>query len=150
MKTPLTVETSDKQFVEQKLGIAGSPYLVMVTPAIDENYWLFRVRLTDKQAIVGFPKFTTIGIGFQMEEDWNTNLPYSCSAEEIYNHIKHNKADPTITKARCIEALKLLQKTIQERWETPEKKLDRERMEREDKDSEEHRSKVLCLGKSRI
>lgn len=147
MKT-LTVETSDKQFVEQKLGVAGSPYLLMVTPAIDENYWLFRVPLTDKQAIVGFPKFNTIGVGFQKEEDWNTNLPYSCSAEEIYHHIKCNKGDKKITKARCIEALKLLQKTIQERWETPEKKTNRERRQWEA--SAEHRSKVLCLGKSRI
>lgn len=82
---------------------------VIVTPPLDEEYWLFRVELSDKQAVVGFPKFSTIGIGFQREEDWNTNLPYTCKAEEVYQHIKHNKADTRISKAQCIEAIGLIQ-----------------------------------------
>lgn len=60
--------------------------VIMITPALNEDYWAYRVRLSEKQAIVGFPKFGTIGIGFAVEDDdWNTNLPYSgCSAEEIF------------------------------------------------------------------
>ena len=30
------------------------------------------VRLSDAQAILGFPKYLTIGIGFAIEDDWNT------------------------------------------------------------------------------
>jgi hypothetical protein len=81
----------------------------MMTPLITESYWLFRVPVSDKQAIVGFPKFSTIGIGFQHEEDWNTNLPYSSPADEIFDHISHNKGDDTIPDERCIEAIKLVQ-----------------------------------------
>ena len=50
--------------------------VLMVTPALSESYWAYRVKLSDKQAMLGFPKFGTIGIGFAIEEDWNTNLPF--------------------------------------------------------------------------
>lgn len=82
---------------------------MMITPPIDEDYWLFRVRLSDTQAIVGFPKFGTIGIGFAIEEDWNTNLPYTCPAKQIYHHIKHNKGDKSISWRDCMKAIAMVQ-----------------------------------------
>lgn len=88
-------------------GIIGSG--VMITPPIDEDYWFIRVPLSENQAIVAFPKFMTFGIGFQHEEDWNTNLPYSCDADAIYSHISHNKGDDNIPDDSCIEAIKELQ-----------------------------------------
>lgn len=71
---------------------------MMMTPAIDEDYWLYRVKVSERQAIVGFPKFGLIGIGFAVEEDWNTNLPSTCGTEEIYEHITHNKGDASISR----------------------------------------------------
>ncbi len=84
----------------------------LVTPPIQEDYWVYRVPLSEKQAIVAFPKFGTIGIGFQQEEDWNTNLPYTCKAKEIYSHIAHNKGSKTITKKDCILAIEMIQEAI--------------------------------------
>jgi hypothetical protein len=84
----------------------------MITPPIDEGYWSYRVRLGDGQALVGFPKFFTVGIGFAVEDDWNTNLPYNCTAEEICEHIRHNRLDLTITDAEIIEGIKLIQEAI--------------------------------------
>lgn len=81
---------------------------VLITPPLDEDYYLARVPL-GSNAIQCFPKFTTIGIGFAKEKDWNTNLPYRCDAEEIWEHIKHNKGDKRITKAQGIAAIKVLQ-----------------------------------------
>jgi hypothetical protein len=67
---------------------------IAMTPMVDEDYWAYRVKLNDTgQAVVGFPKFSTIGIGFAQESDWNTNLPYTCEAQEILDHILHNKGD---------------------------------------------------------
>lgn len=85
---------------------------VMITPPINEDYWLYRVAVSDKQAIVGFSKFGIIGIGFQHEEDWNTNLPSSSSAEAIYDHIKHNRLDAE--KETCIAAIRLIQQAVRE------------------------------------
>jgi hypothetical protein len=82
---------------------------IMITPPIDEGFWLARVKVSDKQAIVCFPKFLTIGCGFQFEDDWNTNLPLAGEAKDIFRHIKHNKGDDTIPDSRCIEAIELLQ-----------------------------------------
>jgi hypothetical protein len=82
---------------------------LMITPPIDEDYWLFRVKLFEDQAVVGFPKYNTIGIGFAQEEDWNTNLPYTCDAEKIYNHISHNKKYSEITEEQCLEAIRMIQ-----------------------------------------
>lgn len=90
---------------------------VMITPSIDEDYWFMRVPLSEKQAIVCFPKFGQVGIGFQHEEDWNTNLPSTCSAEAIFNHIKHNKGDDTISDDDCIAAIRLLQQAINQSQE---------------------------------
>lgn len=100
----------NSKFMESNTEIKLGKSLIAFTPPIDEDYWLFRVPLSDNQAIVGFPKFWTIGIGFQVEEDWNTNLPFSCDAEEIYKHIAHNKGDDSISDDACIDAIKLIQK----------------------------------------
>lgn len=104
--------------LETKVQLDDDPILmesgvVMMTPAIDEDYWMFRVRLTEHQAIVGFPKFGTIGIGFSKEEDWNTNLPYSVDAGEIFDHISHNKGDDAISDDDCLTAIRLIQDVAQ-------------------------------------
>lgn len=91
---------------------------ILVTPPIDGDYWLMRVPLSDKQAVVCFPKFLTIGIGFQQEDDWNTNLPWTCGAEKIFDHIRHNKGDESISDEDCLSAIKMLQVEIGRR-ETP-------------------------------
>ena len=82
---------------------------LMMTPMIDEDYWQYRVRLSDKQAVLGFPKFLVIGIGFAVEEDWNTNFPSTCETEEIFEHIKHNKGDDAIPDDDVRAAIKLIQ-----------------------------------------
>lgn len=82
---------------------------LLITPPLNEDFWIFRVAVSDKQAIVGFPKFMTIGIGFQVEEaDWNTNLPFTSDAEELYEHIKENKGDGP-TKEDCLAAIRMVQ-----------------------------------------
>ena len=82
---------------------------VLICPPVNEDYWIFKVELFKDQAILGFYKFATIGIGFAQEEDWNTNLPYTCNAKEIYEHIRHNKKYKEITKKQCIKAIELIQ-----------------------------------------
>jgi hypothetical protein len=89
---------------------------ILITPPVgEEGYWYYRVALSEKQAIIAFPKFGTIGIGFEKEEyDWNTNLPYQCSVEEIFQHIRKNKGDKNISDADCIEAIRMIQSAIVE------------------------------------
>lgn len=100
----------NSKFKEADTSIKSGKSVIMITPPLDEDYWLFRVPLSDKQAIVGFPKFGTIGIGFQHEDyDWNTNFPYQCDALEIFNHIKDNKGDETIPDEDCIKAIQMIQ-----------------------------------------
>ncbi len=93
--------------------LKSSNLKIMVTPPIDEDYWVFRIRLYKDQSIVAFPKFTTMGIGFAQEEDWNTNLPYKLEAEEICNHIWHNHKYEEITKEEVIEAINILKKACE-------------------------------------
>lgn len=86
-----------------------------ITPPIDETYWLYRVPLTDRQALVAFPKFGLVGIGFAVEDDdWNTNLPSTCDAVEIYEHIECNKGDDSISRENCIAAIRMLQDAVVE------------------------------------
>lgn len=84
--------------------------MLVIAPNLGDDYWSYRVRLSDTQAIVGFPKFFTIGIGFAIEDDdWNTNLPYTCPAQDIYDHIAGNKGDDNITRDDCLTAIRMIQ-----------------------------------------
>lgn len=105
----LMLEINDSGFTDKDKGLIPGTG-IMITPAINEDYWYFRVRLNEAgQAIVGFPKFGTIGIGFAQEkEDWNANLPFLCSAPKIYGHIAHNKGQGAIRKANCIKAINMV------------------------------------------
>jgi hypothetical protein len=90
--------------------------LFLICPDVGPEYWVFRVKLVKDQAIVAFPKFGLLGIGFAEEgENWNCNLPIDCrhtdeDFAEIWHHIKRNKKYPSITKKMVIEALKLIRK----------------------------------------
>lgn len=91
------------------------------TPAIDEDYWEYRVVVSDSeqpyQAVVGFPKFSTIGIGFAVEDaDWNTNLPYTCDTDMIVDHIWVNRklSDFDLPREKVAEAVRLVQEAARE------------------------------------
>ena len=100
---PLRLERRDQADETPTIGPA------MFTPALDEDYWAYRVIVGEHQAVIGFPKFTTIGIGFAVEEDWNTNLPYRCETDKIWRHIQCNKGDESIPDAWCIRAIEMIQ-----------------------------------------
>lgn len=85
--------------------------MVQITPPINEEFWLLRVKLSEHQAIVAFPKFGVIGCGFAVEKDWNTNLPLVCSTDQLFNHIKHNKGNKGIKDEDCRRAIDLLRDT---------------------------------------
>lgn len=89
---------------------AGGRSVAIVAPLVNEDYWMFRVRLSQKQAVVGFPKIGTIGIGFAVEdEDWNRNLPYQSTTDEIAAWIACNKGDDSISDEDVILAVSMVQ-----------------------------------------
>ena len=106
--------TPDSLILEVRNQPDGTPHVgpFMLTPPVGEDYWAYRVRVADGQAVIGFPKFSTVGIGFAVEEDWNTNLPYTCGAEEIFEHIEHNRGDESIGREVCVAAIRLIQDAI--------------------------------------
>lgn len=85
---------------------------VMLTPPIEESYWSYRVRLTERQSVLGFPKFGMLAIGFAVEQDWNTNLPANMAAEEIAAHIMHNKGDEAISDEAVVAAVRAIQQAF--------------------------------------
>jgi hypothetical protein len=91
----------------------------LFTPPINSDYWAYRVVVADGQAVVGFPKFGTIGVGFAVEDyDWNTNLPYTTEAEDICQHIWENRG-PNIPntvdeKLRIMQAIELIRTAAKE------------------------------------
>ncbi len=95
--------------------VAVTPGVALMTPEVSEDYWQYRVRLTDKQAVLGFPKFMTIGIGFAVEAaDWNTNLPFQAPAKKILEHIRVNKGDDAILDADVLKAIRMIQAAAKE------------------------------------
>jgi hypothetical protein len=113
MPDEATPEPGPVLVLERKDQRPGGVYnggALMTTPDLNESYWSFRVKLTAKQAVLGFPKFGIIGIGFEVEgEDWNRNLPADDPAEEIAAWIAVNKGDDSIDDATVIRAIKMIQ-----------------------------------------
>lgn len=113
----LRVEINDKGLVH----VDPAPH-VMITPVLDENFWLVRVPLTEHQAVVVFPKFGLYGCGMQIEEqDWNTNLPLRGDGDEVwqavvFEHIKRNlytaKSQEVIPSLICLKAISLLDQAV--------------------------------------
>jgi hypothetical protein len=109
-QTKLILETRDHDMPNK--GIVGGG--IMMTPPIAEDYWYFRVKLGRRgQAILGFPKFGTVGIGFAEEVDWNTNLPFLSSAQRIYKHIHHNKGRG-IRHVDCLAAIEMVREAARQ------------------------------------
>jgi len=109
----LKLERKDDTVDESRLVTSSNIGILFTPPVGDEDYWVFRVGLNEAQAVVGFPKFGTIGIGFAEEEDWNTNLPYTVSAEKILEHIWHN-AGPTVSREQALEAIEMIKAAAHE------------------------------------
>jgi hypothetical protein len=102
--------TKDQLRLERKsqpdeTGVVGN---ALLAPLVDEDYWEYRVIVGEHQAVVGFPKFGTVGVGFAVEEDWNTNLPFGGVVLDIWRHIANNKGDDSIPDELCIEAIRLI------------------------------------------
>jgi hypothetical protein len=98
--------------------------------------WTYRVELpsstrTPRQAVVGFSKFGTIGIGFQYEdEDWNSNLPYGTPAAAIFAHICHNLGKDTVPANEAVAAIELVRAAAIMDMKDSDVKLQRSAMSR--------------------
>lgn len=104
----LILEVNSKRLVAKDVKKLPNGNTVLVTPPLNEDFWLWRVKVGKRQAIVAFPKFMQIGCGFQIEKDWNTNLPLACDSETIFDHIKHNAGEPGIRKEDCVRAIDMI------------------------------------------
>lgn len=96
----------NEKFVEQSTKMkTDDGGTIEFSPVVYDEYYLFRVHLYKDQYLLAFPKFGTLGIGFALEDDWNTNLPYICDTDKIYDHIKCNKKYKEIKKRDVINAI---------------------------------------------
>ena len=110
MATKLKLEKRNQ--IDHTTYIEGQKEVTMFAPIVNEEYWLYRVKLFRDQAVIAFPKFGIIGIGFAKETDWNTNLPSACPAEQICEHIYRNKKYDKITEEQVVEAIKMIQEQV--------------------------------------
>jgi hypothetical protein len=113
----LRLERRDQENETQT--IHGGGGVIEFAPLVDEDYWAYRVVLSDKQAIVGFPKFGTIGVGFAVEEDWNTNLPFTVPTDAIFEHIEHNKGDESVSDEAVKRAIQMVREAASADLERP-------------------------------
>ena len=110
MKTQKLELEFRNEFKKKADSFKAGKIVIMMTPPIDEDYWIFRIKLHKDQALVGFPKFGTIGIGFAQEEDWNTNLPYQATTKEIADHIWINRKYPQVSYKILTKAVDIMRK----------------------------------------
>lgn len=93
----IPIDQLQLQRSDDPAGMAGSTDVRIGEHAVvsiggGSHGWRFRVQLTPGQAIIGFGKFGTIGVGFEEEDrDWNSNLPYTSGLRRIADHIGDNR-----------------------------------------------------------
>lgn len=107
----LVLETKQQADTTKEVALPSGGTAIF-TPEIDEDYWTFRVVVSQDpfQAVVGFPKFGTIGVGFAVEDDdWNTNLPYTVETDKIVDHIWRNRLPLDLSRDTVHEAVLLVQ-----------------------------------------
>lgn len=80
----------------------------MPTSSQTDERWTYRVQVSERQAVVGFPKLGRIAIGFA-DETLSCNVPHTCDAELIYELIEHNQNDDTISREDCLAAIRMVQ-----------------------------------------
>jgi hypothetical protein len=109
--------------LEQRLQANRSGQIggVMLPPPPDADYWVYRVRVSDEQAVLGFPKYSrSLAVGFAHEEDWNTNLPHWMDAHDILEHIGDNRGSASISDATILAAIRLIQDAARrDGWHEP-------------------------------
>jgi len=106
----------DPNCEDQSLRVFDSSgeFIFTVTPqSKGGRRWLFRVKLKYDQAILGFPKMGTIGIGFAKEEDWDFNVPCEESVDVIFDNIKSNKRYSDISEREVREAIQMVKAVAQ-------------------------------------
>ena len=107
---------SDVQLVLERRDQADESEVVsgiLFTPPVGDDYWSYRVRVGEGQAVVGFPKFFTLGIGFAVEDaDWNTNLPYTEPTDRLFRHIAKNKGSDDIPDERVMAAIDMIRAAV--------------------------------------
>ncbi len=109
----LKLEMSELYYQPDKSTVGNTN--IMITPPLGDDNWVYRVMVSEKQAIVGFKKFMTMGIGFMIESyDWNRNLPWSHDTMDLWEHIKENKGDDSISDTECVKAIEMIQDVVKE------------------------------------
>lgn len=97
-----TRDQQDRSLIHTSLGV-----LSLGTSGGDD-YWTYRVPLTERQAVIGFPVHGTTGIGFATGET-GVHLPYRAGTEQIMRHIGKYKGDPEIPDEAVRAAIVLIQ-----------------------------------------
>lgn len=80
-----------------------------------DDYWAYRVDLSDKQALIGFPKHGTIGVDFL--HNHGQDLPYSVNPERLADFFSRGRllgGDETMPRANVIHAIKMIREAVVE------------------------------------
>jgi hypothetical protein len=110
--TKLILERREQRNATDVIPVPYAVGEIFMSPVVEEEYWSYRVRLSATQAVVGFPKYSGIGIGFAVEEDYNVNLPYSTHESDIFWHIIRNKGDDSIPDDDVRAAISMIRSAV--------------------------------------
>lgn len=75
----------------------------------NKDNWIYRVKLSHKQAVIGYPHQGTIMIAFEHEDHLDLSVSYNqFTPELIYHHIQSNKGDDRIEDDTCVQAIQFI------------------------------------------
>lgn len=113
----LVLETNDRiedADVTELYSLAEA--LPLLGPVVNSTCWLFRVRLSRRQAIIAQVMRDTVRIGFEQPDVYKT-VPYDVRAEELFFEIKKSLSD-LVDPSVCIAAIQMIQQAVQNNFES--------------------------------
>lgn len=94
-----------------RVAVTGREQAFIMTPQLTPDYWTYRVALSNGNAIVAAPEFGTLGIRYQIEDEYNVTNRWDYTANEIEALIRRNRPANT-TREEAMSAIRKIQGAI--------------------------------------
>ena len=106
----LIIETNPRNCLDLQFHLP-SRALLMITAPLQDDCWLFRVRLAKDIVLAAVPVFGGININLQSKKAGNSYMPYEAKGADILDTFCACTTNSPLD-GKCLKATKMLQKKV--------------------------------------
>jgi hypothetical protein len=108
-----SIETNPRNCLDIQLHLP-SRALLMITAPLQDDCWLFRVRLAEDIVLAAVPVFGGVNINLQSKESVECYMPYEAEGADILDTFRARTKNAQLD-GKCLKAIDMLQEEIK-KW----------------------------------